>query len=555
VSAVDGYAQDVVAGRRLAGKYHRLACARHLRDRARQPTRAFPYYFDPTRAARFFRFAEALTHYKGKWAGEPIRLQRHQQFRLGSVFGWLHRETGLRRFRTSYTEIPRKNGKSLEAALVALYVSFFDGEAGAEGYCVATKREQAKLVYNDAKRLVRHSGLRYRIEGGFAKQGALVREATDSKLEALGADSDSTDGLNPNLVVFDEFHAQKVRDMIDVMETALGARQQPLMYQITTAGQDLRTPCGDQHHYACQILDQVLRDDTFFAFIAHADKDDPPFEERTWRKANPNYGVSVNPAEMKALARKAQHMPPAAAAFKQKRLNLWVLAGETWLSIEGWQAGQSQWDAAALAGKACWIGIDMSSKLDLTAVVCLFPPDDDCPRWRVLARCLTPEDTLDDRAHRDRAPYRGWVERGWLETNPGKRIDQNVVLDWVNDANARYQVLAIGVDPWNAGNLVQTLNDGGFLAVEVPQTFNQMSQPSKEFEADVLEGLVDSGGNELLQWCVSNAVAQMDGKENIYPTKRKSRGRIDPVVATVIARKLAGLDLDNAADDPELVVA
>jgi phage terminase large subunit-like protein len=359
VNPVDSYAQDVLAGRRLAGRYHRLACARHLRDRERERSRAFPYYFDLASAERFFRFAEALSHYKGEWAGQLIALERWQKFVLGSILGWRHVETGLRRFRTSYFEVPRKNGKSLVAAIVALYISFFDGEAGAEGYCIAMKREQAKLVFNDAKKLVRHSALRYRIDGAFAKQGALVREGTDAKLEPLGADSDSTDGLNPNLVVLDEFHAQKTRDMLDVMETALGAREQPLMFQITTAGQDFRTPCGDQHHYACQILDRVLRDETFFAFIAHADPNDPPFDERTWRKANPNYGISVKAADMRALARKAQHMPPAAAAFKQKRLNLWVLAGQTWLSIEGWQAGQTTWRADALDGKACWIGIDI----------------------------------------------------------------------------------------------------------------------------------------------------------------------------------------------------
>jgi phage terminase large subunit-like protein len=555
MNPIDAYAEDIVAGRRLAGRYHRLSCARHLRDRDREGSRRFPYRFDLARAERFFRFAAKLTHYKGEWAGQPILLEPWQQFCLGSLFGWHHVDTDLRRIRTFYEEVARKNGKSLIAALVILYVTFFDGEAGAEGYCIAMKHDQAKLVFNAAKRLVRHSGLRFRIDGAFQKHGALSREDIDATLQPLGADADSTDGLNPNVVVLDEFHAQKDRDMIDVMETALGARRQPLNFQITTAGSDPATPCGDQHHYAVQILTRVLHDETFFAFIAHADPKDPPFVERTWRKANPNYGVSVKPEDLRNLAKKARHMPAAAAAFKQKRLNLWVLAGEPWLSIEGWQKGQSRWSLDELDGEPCYIGIDMSSKIDLTAVVLLFPPTPTRRRWRVVPWCLTPAATLEERARRDRAPYQHWVERGELRTNPGKRIDQDVVLDLVREAAGRFVVQAIGVDPWNAGNLLKVLLDEGFLAVEVPQTLQQMSQPAKEFEADVLDGLVDAGGHALMQWCISNVVVMRDGKDNIYPQKKKSRGRIDPVIATLIARKLVTSAVETSADDPVLVVA
>lgn len=536
-----------------AGTYHRLACVRHQRDRAHEGTAAFPYRFDLARATRFFRFAERLKHYKGEWAGQPIQLQPHQRFRLGSVLGWVHVGTGLRRFRTAYNEIPRKNGKSLEAALVALYVTFFDFEGGAEGYCVATKREQAKIVFNDCKKLVLSSGLRSRIT---VLNANLSREESASKLEPLGADRDSTDGLNPSLIINDEFHAQKNRGLIDVMETATGARSQPLNFQITTAGSDPATPCGAQHDYACKILDRVFVDDTFFAFIAHAELDDPPFVEATWRKANPNYGVSVKPDDIAALARKAEQMPEAAAAFKQKRLNLWVNALAPWLSLEGWRGGQSRWLAESMRGEACWLGIDMSSKIDLTAVCAAFPPTEARRRWRLLVWCLTPEATLEARAHRDRAPYPLWVERGWLRTNPGNRIDQDVVRQIVLDAGEQFDVQQIGLDPWNAGNLVKDLEDDGYEVIEVPQNMQQMSAPAKDFEADVLDGLIDGGQNDLLTWAVSNAVVQRDNKDNIYPVKKRSRGRIDPVIAALLARKLAMLDHDeDVADDPDLVTA
>jgi phage terminase large subunit-like protein len=544
--AIDAYARAVVAGQVVAGAYHRLACVRHERDRGTPVSAAFPYRFDLERAERFFRFAERLKHYKGEWSGQRIQLQPYQKFRLGSVFGWVHVETGLRRFRTAYNEIPRKNGKSLEAAVVALYVSFFDGEPGAEGYCLATKRDQAKIVFNDCKRLVLASAeLRSRINVLVAN---LHRESTASKLEPLGADRDSTDGLNPNLIINDEYHAQKDRGMLDVMETATGARQQPLNFQITTAGNDPFTPCGDQHDYACKILDRVLVDDTFFAFIAHADVDDDWTDDRTWRKANPNYGVSIKPDDLRALATKAIAMPAAAAAFKQKRLNIWVNTSAPWLSLDGWRRGQTVWSPEELRGESCWIGIDMSSKIDLTAVVAAFPPTDTRRSWRLVSWVLTPDDTVDARAHRDRAPYRRWIERGWLQTNPGQRIDQDVVCDLVRAAADLYDVKGIGVDPWNAGNLAKQLSESGFDVVDIPQNFNQMSQPAKDFEADVLDGLIDAGGNELLQWSIANAVVQSDNKENIYPIKKKSRGRIDPVIATLLARKLA--TLDAVADPP-----
>lgn len=554
---IDRYADAVVAGRLPAGVYHRRACERHQRDRARENTRAFPYVFDYARAERFFRFAERLRHYKGQWAGELITLQRHQQFRLGSLFAWTHRTTGLRRFRTAYNELPRKQGKSLEAAVIALYVSFFDHEAGAEGYCIATKREQAKIVFNDCKRLVITSGLRSRIAVLVAN---LHRDQTASKLEPLGADRDSTDGLNPQLVIIDEAHAMKHRGLIDVMETATGARRQPLINWITTAGTDPFSPCGEQHDYACKVLDGVIADETLFAFIAHADPDDDPWDERTWRKANPNFGVSVLADDLRALAHKARNMPPAAAAFKQKRLNVWVHTLTPWLSLEGWRRGQTTtWTLDDLRREPCYIGIDMSSKIDLTAVVLVFPPTDHRKSWRLVPWCLTPEDTLDDRAHRDRAPYRQWLALTklgrTLRTNPGNRIDQGLVRDMVREAADRFDVQAIGVDPWNAGNLMNELHDDGFRVVEVPQNLAQMSGPAKDFEADVLDGLVDAGNDQLMTWCVSNVVVQRDHKDNVYPTKKRSRGRIDPVVAALLGRKLAGSSDEPVAEDPVLVVA
>jgi phage terminase large subunit-like protein len=558
-NVVDAYAHAVVDGTVPAGKYHRLACERHLRDRAREGTPDFPYRFDLAKAERFFRFAGKLKHYKGEWAGQFIVLQPHQLFRRGSLAGWVHIETGFRRFRTAYDEVPRKNGKTLELAIVVIYFTFYDGEPGAEGFCLATTRYQAGFVFGDAKKLVRSSGLKARLTV-MAKN--IHRTDTDSKLEPLGADP--VDGLNPHVIGIDELHKWKSRDRLDVMETATGSRRQPVIAQITTAGDDIVSVCGDQHDYACKILDQVLVDETFFAFIAHADPEDDWTLEATARKANPNYGVSVKPEDLRALRLKAIHMPGAAAAYQQDHLNLWVNTDAPWLSLEGWRNGQSTWSLEELRGAPCFGAIDLSSKIDLAALVFCFPPTETRPRWRYVIRCFTPADTLLARARRDRAPYLQWAEEKipsspwpYLTTNPGNRLDQDVLRAAVNDAKTRFgfDIKQIGFDPWNAGTIEEDLTDDGFDVVEIPQTIKHMTLPSKDFEAEVLDGLVDAGGNPLAAWMASNVVVYRDGPDNIKPVKKTSRGRIDGIVAAIMARKLAGIDAADPPSDGPLLVA
>ena len=536
---VDAYASEVLQGEVPAGKYHRLACERHVRDRQREGSVEFPYRFDLARAERFFRFAEKLRHYKGKWAGEPILLQPYQKFRLGSIFGWVHVLTGFRRFRNAYNELPRKNGKSLEAAVVGLYVTFYDGEPGGEGYCAATKRDQASIVFGDCKKLVQASGLKSRI---VVQVSNLHREDTASKLEPLGADHDSTDGLNPNFICLDELHGYKTRGMIDVLETATGAREQPLIFKITTAGDDPVSPGGDEHDYACKVLEGVLADETYFAFIAHCDPEDDWTLPETARKANPNYGVSVSPDDLAAKVAKAQGMPAAAAAYQQKHLNRWVNASAPWLSMDGWRKGQSKWDEAELEHEPCWVGVDLSSKLDLTALVAVFPPTPGRTKWRLLRYIWTPEETLIERGRRDRAPYDLWVQQGHLLTTPGTRIDHSVIRETLRDLRTKYDVQTIGFDPWHADQLIhQLVTEDGFTpeqVLEVRQTYAAMSSAVARLEAEILDGAVDARGCPLMAWCASNAIVQRDGKDNIYPVKKKSRGRIDPIMATIIGMAL-----------------
>ena len=536
---VDAYAREVVAGRVPAGKFHKLACARHLRDRAREGTAAFPYRFDLERAERFFRFAERLKHYKGEWAGTMIRLEPHQKFRKGCKYGWVHVTTGLRRFRNSYEEIPRKNGKSLELATETLYLTFFDGEGGAEGYTAATKREQALIIFNDCKKLVQSSGLKDRLK---VQVSNIHHVGSASKLEPLSADYNSMDGLNVHAVSIDELHAHKTRGMIDVLETATGARRQPLVNKITTAGDDPVSPCGDEHDYACKVLDGTLVDETYFAFIAHADPEDDWTLPETARKANPNYGVSVNPEDLASKVAKAKSMPSAAAAYQQKHLDLWVNATAPCLSVDGWRKGQSQWDVEDLAHERCYIGIDLASKIDLCALSAVFPPSPGRPSWRLSQHVWTPEDTIDDRAHRDRAPYRVWADQGWLTLVPGTRIDQQMVREAILSLRDRFDVELIGFDPWHADTLIdQLVKQDGFpedQVLAVPQSFIGMSSACLRMQAEILGGNIDARGCPVTAWSVSNTVGQKDGKDNLMFTKGKSRGRIDPVIAATIGMAL-----------------
>lgn len=541
---VTAYARQLVDGELPAGKYHQLAGARHLRDLGRQRSRTFPYRFDLEQVALTVEFFGHLQHYKGEWAGQPIHLEAWEVFCFGSIFGWVHKTTGLRRFQLVYLEIPRKNGKSLLAAVTAIRLGFFDKEPGAEVYCAATKRDQAQVVFGDAKQLVsRNPLLRRRIE---VLSHNMHQVATASKLEALGADRDTLDGLNPSGAIIDEYHAHKTRGIVDVLETAMGARRQPLLFKITTAGADPQSPCGEEHHYATQVLERVLTDERYFAFITHADADDDPFDEATWAKANPNLDVSVKIDQLRVLATKAKGLPSALATFKQKRLNIWVQAGTPWLDLEAWRQGQhTDWTLDDLVGRDLYGGLDLSSKIDLSAFVLACPPDDEVDSWRWVPWFFMPEARVAERTRQDRVPYDRWVDEGLLLTTPGNRIDHDRILEVIEEQHDLAPFDLVGIDPWNAGNIPNDLERIGIQVVEVPQQLKHMSPPSKEFEALVKDSRIDCGGHPIMTWMASNVVARQDPNENLMPDKRRSQKRIDGIVAGIIAMGVSELEDGN----------
>jgi len=380
------------------------------------------------------------------------------------------------------------------------------------------------------------------------------RDDTSSKLEPLGADHDSTDGLNPNVVVVDEMHAMKDRGMLDVMETATGARRQPVIYEITTFGDDPVSPWGDQNDYSQKILDGVLVDDSFFVFTTHADPEDDWMSPETARKANPNYGISVNPEDLASKVLKAKGIPSAAATYKQKHLNLPGNATNPCLSVDGWRKGQTPFREDSLEHESCYVGVDLSTKIDLCSASFVFPPTPGRKAWKVIQRIWTPADTLKDRAHADRAPYEVWAEQGWLTRAPGTSIDHTLVREMLVSMRALYDIEQIGFDPWHAGTLIHDLVKlDGFAeaqVLEVPQTFAGLASAEATFKALVLAGEVDARGCPVTSWAVSNVVEQVDGKGNIQFTKKKSRGRIDPVKSITIAMSLALRDPARMDEGP-----
>lgn len=556
------YEDAVLAGDVPACKWVRLACARNRRDRERVGSPGFPYVVDAGKATSICLTAESFPHIKGPKAfvtghdddgrniWNPIALEPWQAWVLTTLYGWTHAATGLRRFRVGLVLVPRKNAKSTLGAVAINYALTADGEGGAEVYSAATTRDQAKVSAEIAWEMAKRSA-EYRdyfgVRIGAKTTRTLEVPGTASKFMPLSADAHSLDGLNVSFALVDELHAHKTRAVWDVLETAIGARAQPLIFAITTAGADVLGICYEKLEYLRRILTDEVSDEQFFGIEYTIDEGDDWQDETSWRKANPNFGVSVNPEDLARKVSEAKQSPAARNNFLTKHLNVWVTSHEPCLSVEGWKRGQSKgWrpvlEVPELKHERCWVGIDLASKIDLCAMSFVFPPTAGRSRWRWLQQIWTPEDTLRDRAHRDRAPYEAWAEAGWLQTTPGTRIDHQAVIDALLAARDVYDIQVVGFDPWHADKLIEDLTKRhGFdetQVIAVPQTFAGLSSACLRVQADILAGEVDAGGCPVTAWCVSNVVANRDGKDNLMFAKGKSRGRIDPVIAGAIGTAL-----------------
>jgi phage terminase large subunit-like protein len=516
-----------------AGKLIQAAVARQARDLESAGERGL--HFDRQAAQHATQFFGFLKHSKGEWAGQPFELLPWQEFLLWTLFGW-KRADGLRRFRTAYIETPRKNGKTSLLAGLGLYLLTADGEAGSEVYSAATKREQAKLSWGEAVRMVKASPALSRMVQHWRSGDTLTVEATASKFQPLGADADTMDGLNVHAALIDELHAHRTRAVVDVLETATGARRQPLQVEITTAGFDRASVCWEHHEYSRQVLEGTIEDDTWFAYIAAADEGDDWTDPAVWERANPSYAVTVKPDDLARKCERARQLPAAQNAFMRLHLNIWTQQSERWIDQDLWDANAGKVDLETLKGRPGYGGLDLSAVSDLTAWVMVFPWPDDPDHLDVVARFWCPKSRLLDTANQYRDQYLAWERDGYLTATEGDAVDyQRVKRDILEDAK-RFALVDLNVDRLFQGyQLSQELMDEGLDVFGMGQGFLSMAIPMKEFERRLLEKKVHHGGNPVLRWMAGNVAVKTDAAGNLKPDKASSQGKIDGVVALVMA--------------------
>ncbi len=528
VKIADTYAKQVISGRIHSCKWVKAACQRQQDDLTRWRAKGSLFSFSKAKAASICQFIEWLPHVKGPLAKREISLEPWQIFILTTVFGWI-KPDGKRRFRRSYIEVPRGNGKSAISSGIGLYMLCADQEMGAEIYSLATTRDQARIVFGDAQQMVRMSpGLRAHYALDINAHNINVVK-TGSKFEPLSAEGSTLDGLNIHLGIIDELHAHKTRTVYDVVETGTGKRDQSLLWVITTAGSDRSGICYEVRTFVTKVLDGVIEDDSQFGVIYGLDDDEDWATEAALKKANPNWGVSVRPEVVLPLMAKALQMASATNNFLTKHLNRWVNADTAWMDMRAWERGATALTIEDFAGEPCHIGLDLASKVDFAALVAVFRREN---VYYGFCRYYLPENTI---YRAENAQYQGWHNDGRIIATPGDVIDYSAIESDLIELNSRFQVQEIAYDPWQALQLSTRMTEQGLQMVEMRATVANFSEPMKQLQALVLSGKFKHDGDPVLAWMASNVVGHLDAKDNIYPRKERPENKIDGIVALIMA--------------------
>lgn len=492
-------------------------------------------HYDKKKADRAVTFIENLCHTKGKWAGTPFWLLPWQGQLIRDIFG-IVKPDGNRQFRTAFVEICKKVGKSELAAAVALYLLYADNEPSAEVYGAAADRQQASIVFDVAKQMVEMSPALMKRSKLMGATKRIVNYSNAGYYQVLSAEVGGKHGFSVSGLVFDEIHTQPNRQLYDVLtKGSSDARQNPLHFIITTAGNDRHSIAFELHTKAVDILEGRRVDPTFYP-VVYGLKDDEDWEdEANWYKVNPSLGYTVDIERLRDAYREAKQNPADEITFKWLRCNMWVSSTVAWIPDAIYMRGNEPIDMDALAGRDCYAGLDLSSTGDITALVLIFPPRDEEEKYVLLPYFWIPEETIPRRVKANSVPYDIWEKQGYIMSTEGNVIHYDFIEKFIMDLSEKYHILEIAVDRWNATQMIQNLEGEGFTIVPFGQGFSSMSAPTKEFYRLLMEGRIIHGGNPVLRWMAGNVVIDTDPAGNIKVTKAKSKEKIDGIVAAIMA--------------------
>lgn len=535
VAKGEKYARDILEGKIVANKWIKLACQRHFDDKDNARRKDYPYKFDPAKAEKVAKFIQLLPHTKGKWAqkGEKLRLEPWQIFACCIPFGWVKKKTNKRRYTKLLIVVCRKNGKSAIAAGIGNYMFVADGEFGAEVYSGATTEKQAWEVFRPAKLMVERTPELKEYFAVEVNASNMSRFSDGSRFEPVIGNPG--DGASPSCAIVDEYHEHKDDKLYDTMETGMGAREQPLMLVITTAGSNIGGPCYLMVRDAEKMLDGVVDIPDMWAILYGKDVDDDWTSDIALLKANPNYDISVSGEFLQARQRDAKQSTAKQAIFRTKHLNEWVGAKNAWLNMAKWREAPERKPLHELEGRPCYIGLDLATKIDLVATVLLFPPAQDDPFYHVHGRFYLPDARVLEDLDVNTDRYRQWDAEGLLTLTMGEVVDFETIKDDLREFYGRFDVQEIAYDPWQATQLAQEMEKEGMTMVELRHTVQNMSEPMKELEALVLQKRLAHGDCPVMTWMASNVVATLDKKDNIYPNKERAELKIDGIVASIMA--------------------
>lgn len=520
------YAQQVRTGNILTCEFVQLAVDRYYRDMDNALDKG--WYFDRKAAQRAISFIERLKHTKGQWAGLRFKLEPWQQFIIWNIFGWKMAD-GTRRFRYAYVEIARKNGKTALSAGIGLYMLFADGESRPEVYSAATVKDQARICFSDAVEIVKATDLKNYLT---PYRNSIVYELKGGMMKPLSSDYGTHDGLNPSCGIIDEFHAHKDSGMFDVIKSAFGARKQPLMFIITTAGFNKAGACYAYRDNVIKILRGINEDDTLFGIIYTMDANEEWDNPQMWIKSNPNLGVSLFPNYLEDQVNDAKNRPEAVRNVMTKNVNLWVDAEKTWILDDAWMKCVGTTEIENLRGCECWGGLDLSNVSDITAFVLIFHEND---KFQLLPFFWIPEEKMLEKIRKENINYDLWVKAGFVKVTSGNVLDYEFVKADILQITEMYDLQSSAYDRWNSSQTIIDLQNEGMECNPFGQGYGSMSAPSKEFEKLVLSEKIEHFGNPVLRWMLSSTLIKTDPAGNIKPDKEKSVQKIDGIVASIMA--------------------